>query len=101
MTEPDRTLTRPPYVAGFVPGNAEPARLMPVPQVQPSPDLVLQHLVALRAQVDDTRTLARAGFLFAAGGFVLSLIAAVAASYTAYVVYTILNAIREAANGIH
>lgn len=62
---------------------------------------MLQHLVALRGQVDNAYKYSRSAYRWAVAAFLVALVAAITSTYSAYVIYSILHALRDATNGVN
>jgi len=56
-----------------------------------------QELALLRKEVADVRRYTRGGFVLAAAAFLFAALAALFSAYTAYVTYTVIQALRDVA----
>jgi len=67
----------------------------------PVPVVAAHELALLRKEVADVRHYARGAFIVSAGAFLFGLLAALFSGFTAYVTYTVIQALRDFANQLN
>ena len=72
-------------------------RHAPAAEPAPPPRGPAQELALLRKEVADVRRYTRGSFVLAAAAFLFAALAALFSAYTAYVTYTVIQALRDVA----